>query len=156
MNTPKRLPPRSASIWWIPSPAAAPTAISRHRIPRRLTASASTAGRPPITSSCTSRRSSRGRGCCTGSIRRCDDDRKRQSRKARCHLRRWRHPSLARFVLRPPQGPQAPPASGDLIEHLLPRLAIDIASPAPSDLADMFDPPADEIRLEIGLAAANI
>ena len=40
-----------------------------------LDGSASTArARIPITSRCTSPRSSRGRGCCTGCTRRCDDD----------------------------------------------------------------------------------
>ena len=69
------LRPRSASIWSIRRPAAAPTAISPRRIPRRSTGSASTArARIPITSRCTSPRSSRGRGCCTGCTRRCDDD----------------------------------------------------------------------------------
>ena len=43
----------------------------------------------------------------------------------------------------------------DLIEHLLPRLALDIASPAPSRLADIFDPPADDIRLEIGFGGGE-
>ncbi len=43
----------------------------------------------------------------------------------------------------------------DLIEHLLPQLALDIASPAPCDLADMFDPPADDIRLEIGFGGGE-
>jgi len=43
----------------------------------------------------------------------------------------------------------------DLIEHLLPRLALDIASPVPSNLADMFDPPADDIRLEIGFGGGE-
>src|SRR5438034_715302 len=55
-------------------PEEAPTAISPRRIPQRSTASASTArARIPITSRCTSPRSSRGRGCCTGCTRRCDD-----------------------------------------------------------------------------------
>jgi len=43
----------------------------------------------------------------------------------------------------------------DLIEHLLPRLALDIAGPAPAGLADMFDPPASEIRLEIGFGGGE-
>ena len=43
----------------------------------------------------------------------------------------------------------------DLIEHLLPRLALDIGQPGPSDLADLFDPPADEIRLEIGFGGGE-
>ena len=43
----------------------------------------------------------------------------------------------------------------DLIEHLLPRLALDITSPAPSDLAGLFDPPADAVRLEIGFGGGE-
>jgi tRNA (guanine-N7-)-methyltransferase len=43
----------------------------------------------------------------------------------------------------------------DLIERLLPRLSLDIAKPCPPDLADLFDPPADEIRLEIGFGGGE-
>ena len=43
----------------------------------------------------------------------------------------------------------------DLIEHLLPRLSLDIAGPSPPDLADLFDPRADEIRLEIGFGGGE-
>jgi tRNA (guanine-N7-)-methyltransferase len=43
----------------------------------------------------------------------------------------------------------------DLIEHLLPRLALDIASPAPPNLADLFDPPAGDVRLEIGFGGGE-
>jgi tRNA (guanine-N7-)-methyltransferase len=43
----------------------------------------------------------------------------------------------------------------DLIEHLLPHLALDIESPAPADLADVFDPPPGEIRLEIGFGGGE-
>ena len=43
----------------------------------------------------------------------------------------------------------------DLIEHLLPRLSLDIASPSPPDLADLFDPPAGDIRLEIGFGGGE-
>jgi tRNA (guanine-N7-)-methyltransferase len=43
----------------------------------------------------------------------------------------------------------------DLIEHLLPRLSLDIAGPGPPDLADLFDPRADEIRLEIGFGGGE-
>jgi tRNA (guanine-N7-)-methyltransferase len=42
----------------------------------------------------------------------------------------------------------------DLIEHLLPRLALDIGTPCP-DLADLFDPPADQVRLEIGFGGGE-
>jgi tRNA (guanine-N7-)-methyltransferase len=43
----------------------------------------------------------------------------------------------------------------DLIEHLLPRLALDISGPSPSGLADLFDPPAGEARLEIGFGGGE-
>ena len=43
----------------------------------------------------------------------------------------------------------------DLIESLLPRLAIDITRPGPPDLAGLFDPPADEVRLEIGFGGGE-
>jgi tRNA (guanine-N7-)-methyltransferase len=43
----------------------------------------------------------------------------------------------------------------DLIEHLLPRLALDITAPVASDLADLFDPRADSIRLEIGFGGGE-
>ena len=43
----------------------------------------------------------------------------------------------------------------DLIEHLLPRLALDIAKPSPPDLAELFDAPAEAIRLEIGFGGGE-
>jgi tRNA (guanine-N7-)-methyltransferase len=43
----------------------------------------------------------------------------------------------------------------DLIEHLLPRLALDIGSPSPPDLAALFDPPVDDVRLEIGFGGGE-
>jgi tRNA (guanine-N7-)-methyltransferase len=43
----------------------------------------------------------------------------------------------------------------DLIEHLLPHLALDIESPAPADLVDVFDAPLEEIRLEIGFGGGE-
>jgi len=43
----------------------------------------------------------------------------------------------------------------DLIEHLLPHLALDIAGQVPADLAHHFDPPADQIRLEIGFGGGE-
>ena len=43
----------------------------------------------------------------------------------------------------------------DLIEHLLPRLALDVGAPRPPDLAGLFDPPADEVRLEIGFGGGE-
>jgi tRNA (guanine-N7-)-methyltransferase len=43
----------------------------------------------------------------------------------------------------------------DLIEHLLPRLSLDIGSPGPPDLADLFDRPVDHVRLEIGFGGGE-
>jgi tRNA (guanine-N7-)-methyltransferase len=43
----------------------------------------------------------------------------------------------------------------DLIEHLLPRLSLDIGSPRPTDLAGLFDPPAEGVRLEIGFGGGE-
>ena len=43
----------------------------------------------------------------------------------------------------------------DLIAHLLPHLALDIAGPAPADAAAMFDPPAQALRLEIGFGGGE-
>lgn len=43
----------------------------------------------------------------------------------------------------------------DLIEHLLPQLALDIVSPSPPSLADLFDRPAGDFRLEIGFGGGE-
>jgi tRNA (guanine-N7-)-methyltransferase len=43
----------------------------------------------------------------------------------------------------------------DLIEHLLPHLALDIANPPPVDAAELFDPPAATLRLEIGFGGGE-
>jgi tRNA (guanine-N7-)-methyltransferase len=43
----------------------------------------------------------------------------------------------------------------DLIENLLPRLALDIAAPCPPNLTGLFDPPADAVRLEIGFGGGE-
>lgn len=43
----------------------------------------------------------------------------------------------------------------DLIEQLLPRLALDIAAPGPPDLAELFDKPVDDVRLEIGFGGGE-
>jgi tRNA (guanine-N7-)-methyltransferase len=42
----------------------------------------------------------------------------------------------------------------DLIDHLLPHLSIDIATP-PLSLAEMFDPPVQAMRLEIGFGGGE-
>jgi tRNA (guanine-N7-)-methyltransferase len=72
---------------------------------------------------------------------------------------------------RDPDDPHAPRAQGsffgrrkghklrahqaDLIEHLLPRLALDIADAAPDEPGSLFDPVASEIRLEIGFGGGE-
>jgi tRNA (guanine-N7-)-methyltransferase len=43
----------------------------------------------------------------------------------------------------------------DLIEQLLPRLALDITNPSPVDLAELFDRPLDGVRLEIGFGGGE-
>jgi tRNA (guanine-N7-)-methyltransferase len=43
----------------------------------------------------------------------------------------------------------------DLIEHLLPHLALDIAQPAPASVGGLFDPSAEEARLEIGFGGGE-
>ena len=43
----------------------------------------------------------------------------------------------------------------DLIEQLLPRLALDITGPSPAGLAAMFDTPVDDVRLEIGFGGGE-
>jgi tRNA (guanine-N7-)-methyltransferase len=43
----------------------------------------------------------------------------------------------------------------ELIAHLLPHLALDIAREAPANAGDIFDPPAEELRLEIGFGGGE-
>jgi tRNA (guanine-N7-)-methyltransferase len=43
----------------------------------------------------------------------------------------------------------------DLIETLLPRLALQVDAPAAVDLAGLFDPPAQAVRLEIGFGGGE-
>ena len=43
----------------------------------------------------------------------------------------------------------------DLIETLLPRLALEISSAAPAALTDLFDRPLDKVRLEIGFGGGE-
>ncbi|HWG07178.1 MAG TPA: tRNA (guanine(46)-N(7))-methyltransferase TrmB, partial [Beijerinckiaceae bacterium] len=43
----------------------------------------------------------------------------------------------------------------DLIEHLLPRLALDIQTSAPLDAAELFGSPLEAIRLEIGFGGGE-
>jgi tRNA (guanine-N7-)-methyltransferase len=43
----------------------------------------------------------------------------------------------------------------DLVDHLLPHLALDIQAPPPRDLSSLFDPPTAELRLEIGFGGGE-
>jgi tRNA (guanine-N7-)-methyltransferase len=43
----------------------------------------------------------------------------------------------------------------DLIAHLLPHLSLDLASPVPRDIGDLFDPGAHDVRLEIGFGGGE-
>ncbi|THD65586.1 MAG: tRNA (guanosine(46)-N7)-methyltransferase TrmB [Bradyrhizobium sp.] len=43
----------------------------------------------------------------------------------------------------------------DLIDRLLPRLSLDIDGQCPPDLADLFDCPVDQVRLEIGFGGGE-
>jgi tRNA (guanine-N7-)-methyltransferase len=43
----------------------------------------------------------------------------------------------------------------ELFDALLPRLALDLITPAPRDLADLFSVPVDHVRMEIGFGGAE-
>jgi tRNA (guanine-N7-)-methyltransferase len=43
----------------------------------------------------------------------------------------------------------------ELIETVLPQLALDLAAPAPADLRSLFAPALDEVRLEIGFGGGE-
>jgi tRNA (guanine-N7-)-methyltransferase len=43
----------------------------------------------------------------------------------------------------------------DLIAHLLPHLALDLATPPPENINDLFDPPVQDLRLEIGFGGGE-
>jgi tRNA (guanine-N7-)-methyltransferase len=47
------------------------------------------------------------------------------------------------------------PRQAALVDTLLPRLALDVATPAPADLRSLFPQPAKEVRLEIGFGGGE-
>jgi len=47
------------------------------------------------------------------------------------------------------------PRQAALFDSLLPRVALDLAKPAPADLCALFATPLDEVRLEIGFGGAE-
>ena len=53
------------------------------------------------------------------------------------------------------KGHRLRPHQAELFDTLLPRLAVDLAAPAPLDLAKLFPVPVDEVRLEIGFGGGE-
>jgi len=53
------------------------------------------------------------------------------------------------------RGDKLSPRKAALFDTLLPRVALDLAQPAPRDLRGLFAPPVDDIRLEIGFGGAE-
>ncbi|MBV9460374.1 MAG: tRNA (guanosine(46)-N7)-methyltransferase TrmB [Bradyrhizobium sp.] len=53
------------------------------------------------------------------------------------------------------KGHKLRPHQADLIEHLLPHLLLDITRPAPSAVAELFEPAAQTMRLEIGFGGGE-
>jgi tRNA (guanine-N7-)-methyltransferase len=47
------------------------------------------------------------------------------------------------------------PRQAALFDTLLPRIALDLSKPAPTDLRALFNTPADQLRLEIGFGGAE-
>ena len=80
------------------------------------------------------------RGCCIGCTRRCDECRRSGdpgNRDASSGDAAAVHPQGSFFGRR--KGHRLRAHQADLIEHLLPRLSLDIAGPPPPDLAGLFD-----------------
>jgi tRNA (guanine-N7-)-methyltransferase len=63
------------------------------------------------------------------------------------------HPQGAFFGRR--KGHRLRPHQADLIEHLLPRLALDIGGPPPPALGGLYGAPVDVVRLEIGFGGGE-
>jgi tRNA (guanine-N7-)-methyltransferase len=53
------------------------------------------------------------------------------------------------------KGHRLRPRQADLLETLLPRLALDLGKPAPNDLRALFPSPVDEVQLEIGFGGGE-
>jgi tRNA (guanine-N7-)-methyltransferase len=53
------------------------------------------------------------------------------------------------------QGHRLRPHQSQLLDTLLPRLAIDLGRPAPAELAALFPVPVDEVQLEIGFGGGE-
>ncbi|MBI5262904.1 MAG: tRNA (guanosine(46)-N7)-methyltransferase TrmB [Bradyrhizobium sp.] len=64
-------------------------------------------------------------------------------------------PDTARAFFGRRKGHKLRAHQADLIEHLLPRLALDVARISPMDAGELFDPRAQEVRLEIGFGGGE-
>ncbi|HET9904428.1 MAG TPA: tRNA (guanosine(46)-N7)-methyltransferase TrmB [Xanthobacteraceae bacterium] len=64
-------------------------------------------------------------------------------------------PEPARAFFGRRKGHPLRPHQAGLFEQLLPRLAMDLATPAPQDLRALFDPAVEEVRLEIGFGGGE-
>jgi len=53
------------------------------------------------------------------------------------------------------KGHRLRPRQAALLESLLPRLAVNVSVPPPSDLRRLFQPPADDVNLEIGFGGGE-
>src|SRR6185295_16372056 len=53
------------------------------------------------------------------------------------------------------RGRKPSPRQAALLAHELPRVALSLADPAPTQLGELFAPPVDEVWLEIGFGGAE-
>ena len=64
-------------------------------------------------------------------------------------------PTTTRAFFGRRKGHPLKPRQAALFDALLPRLAVDLAKPAPADLCTLFATPVDDLRLEIGFGGAE-
>src|ERR1700743_3035914 len=53
------------------------------------------------------------------------------------------------------KGHKLRPNQAQLLDELLPNLALDLSKPAPDDLSSLFPLPVNEVRLEIGFGGGE-
>ena len=97
-----------------------------------------------------------GRGCCTGCTRRCDDalhPSDTGDRDAPPDDGAVAHTHGSFFGRR--KGHKLRIHQADLIDNLLPHLALDIGTPAPDVFAELFECDIDDVRLEIGFGGGE-
>src|SRR5712672_3592872 len=64
-------------------------------------------------------------------------------------------PNRSRAFFGRRKGHALKPQQAALFETLLPRLVLDLAAPAPADLAALFPNPVEAVRIEIGFGGAE-